>query len=192
VSQPQETEADVPARRESRGTWIAVIAVFAFTSLATVVAAFAMNRAIDESPVPAWGRKVGEGADLLLDAETAPGVSQLRELGCSSASILDVERMLDFLAKEEGGATPRPQDPPLHAARCWADRPLPPAGSVEPAPVDCAAVARTVAERAPLRGDFAAIVIAGDRRAGETICAERYDQRGAHLGAFAPESLPLP
>ena len=175
-----QTEADAPDMKSSRGTWIAVVVVVVLTTLGTVVAAFAMNRAIESSPVPAWGRKVGEGADILLDAETAPGVTQLRELGCASATILDVERMLDFLATQEN-AGPRPDGAPIHAARCWSD-----------GAVDCAAVARVVGERGRLRGDIATMVIRGNRSGGTTTCSERYDAEGRHLGAFDAASLPLP
>lgn len=179
LPEPRAVEG-APEARTSRAALITLAVGAAAMTIAAAVAAVVMSRVIDESPVPAWARQVGPGADILLDAETAPGVYELRQLGCMPATILDVERMIDFLATLED-AGPRPQGAPIHAARCWTDR-----------PIACEEVARVVSEEARLRGDFAAMVILGDRRQGTTHCAERYSAEGAHLGAFDPDSVKLP
>lgn len=40
----------------------------------------------------------GEGASMMLEASNAPGTQQMRELGCSNAMVIDMQRFMTMIA----------------------------------------------------------------------------------------------
>jgi hypothetical protein len=180
---PLDPAADERARRVNRGCWIALLSGLALLTIAAVVVAVAINRLVESSSIPEWGRKVGEGADIMLDAQSAPGVRQMRELGCTSAMILDLERLYEFLETlADGGSLSWPPNPPAHAAVCTTQGGSPPS---------CEQVARAIARHGRLRGEVGVVVSDGDARSVHS-CAERYDAAGKHLGPFDAKAVPVP
>jgi hypothetical protein len=178
-----------PPAKKNTGCWIA-LAIFAGIALLVFVSLGIAAWQIYNTPgVREVAEAVGEGAKILVDAQTAPGTKELRDQGCDQAMVFDVDRIMRFAKKRlDAGTGARPPDVPALLVICQVAH-----GG---APPNCDDVAAHYLRTAPPpAGEFGVVVgveARGRRVDGGTGCAIRYDPSGKLIGPFNPDAVPIP
>jgi len=176
VGDPAANLAVPPRRRSRRRTWLlagclvmtllagmAAVALFLFLPMLMVGGMLSTE----------GGREMAKAA---WDANNAPGTSELKVAGCQTASVMDLGRMVDAMAKfgieDDDSADSALLDLPFVTCNL---------GFAAPDDLDCAAVAVTYATAVP---DAPSIfVVTVNKATGVPLgCEGYYDHAGSFLG----------
>jgi hypothetical protein len=133
--------------------------------------AYGIHRVYQDPQLRNVAEAVEEGVDIMVEARTAPGTDELRELGCDEALVLDVDRMRKLMNRFDAGVPPVQADEPKLWVTCQV-------GSFGAAP-SCKRAALTFAGAArPTEPCEWLVEKTSDR---ETGCLEKFTRRGASL-----------
>jgi hypothetical protein len=128
-------------------------------------------------------RAVKEGTEIFVEARSAPGTDELREMGCDEAMAIDFDRVLKLAERfNDGGVTVPDEQQPDKLVMCQVRR-------ANNAPT-CTAVASTYLAAAPRpKGNI--WVMTQAQGSNERQCSRMYSPDGKDLGDAAA-GLPAP
>ncbi len=190
MNRPPEPPHGPPPRKSGNGCLVAfsVVAVLALAGLAVLaVGAYLVVTSKEGKQILGvlgqGARAVGESAKVLEEAARAPGVAEVRALGCRQAFAVDMDDLIKAFDQFDAGlAASRPSGTRVMVV-CQADP-----GSTPP---DCDPVARAYLSGAGAPpGDFAVIVTQAGAK--HDRCSELYAPDGRRLGPYHGTTPALP
>jgi len=167
-------ETPLPRTPQGKGphacTVIAALLAAGLLVVAGLVA-YGIHRIYQDPELRNMAEAVEEGVDIMVEARSAPGAEELRELGCDEALVLDVDRMRKLMNRFDAGVPPvRPDEPKL-----WITCQV---GSLGTAP-SCQRAALTFAGAARPTEPF--MLMVQKTSDSKTGCLEKFTRRGASL-----------
>lgn len=170
-----------PKKSGNRGCWIALGVVAGLALLALIAVGIGIYAIAQNKDVRKIASAVGEGMEIMKEAQRAPGTAELRKLGCDQAMVLDVQRLAKLASRFADAGSQLPPDMPGKFVLCAM-------ASAGGAP-SCATVAKTYLGAVPTPAKrFAVSVEVKSKEQPE--CSEVYAPDGKHLGDFDRSSAP--
>lgn len=175
-------QGGLPPKKGMSGCMIAVLVLLALGFVGAAGAGFAAYK-LSQNPDVKKALAVGqEGIRMAQEAQNAPGVSEVRALGCTQALSFDMKRFMDLVNTWDAG-TKTALPTVTHVVQCTVR-------SSAGAPT-CDQVAKTYFAAAPNQnGQFAVLVQTTGAQKPE--CRQLYSATGAPLGEFKGETPTLP
>ncbi len=165
----------------STGCWIALAVVGGLFVIGGGIAGYVVWSIAQDPDVKKAIGVVSGGLGLIKDAQTAPGTSELKRMGCQEALVFDVEKLFDFAEEHnpEKGKFKRPQADIGALVLCQTPKKK----------LSCEDIAEAYVDAAEPDEEFAVTVSHTDAKRN---CSERFDKNGKSLGSFASGSVPVP
>jgi hypothetical protein len=98
-----------PPKKSSNGCVIAVVVVGALAVLGGLVIAGITYYVASSDEGKKIVSAVVDGAQMIQEAQSAPGTAELRKLGCSEAMVMDMERLANIVDQFDDGGLPTGQ-----------------------------------------------------------------------------------
>src|SRR4051812_31448639 len=95
--------APTPHKKASRGCLVALGALSALVMVSALVGGVLVYRFANTKEGKSLVGLVKNTTSMMAEAARAPGTNELRELGCDTAAVIDVERMGELLASFTDG-----------------------------------------------------------------------------------------
>jgi hypothetical protein len=169
-------------------TVVLILGILGGTTLLAIVAAIVFYLNCEECQQAL--SVAGEGASMMMEAGNAPGTQQMRELGCSTAMVIDMNRFMDTVAGTLDEAGPDGQFNKEFRDALQAGRDPQESGYIVSCEVssfkpvtgpECAEVMRAYARGAGEQAVATAHVIVMGSFASHAYCEGIYDQAGTFL-----------
>lgn len=170
-----------PKKSSNRGCIIALGIVGALALLSVIAVAIIIYSIAQNEEVRKIASAVGEGMDIMKEAQNGPGTDELRTLGCDQAMVLDMQRLAKLADDFRDGGAPMPPDMPGKFVMCIVEEA---AGAPS-----CDAAAKTFLAAAPRPSKRFAVTVEA-QRSKNTQCSEVYAPDGKKLGAFDRATAP--
>lgn len=162
----------------SKGCWIAIAVVGGlFLIVGGLVFYFAWSIYQDPDVKKAIS-VVGDGIEIIQDAQSAEGTDELKDKGCKEAMVFDVDKLLDFAEEHSEDEIDRPDVKVGKLVICNAKKKK----------LDCGDIAEEYVDAASPNKPFAVVVNYKD----SSQCSEHFDEDGEKQGDFASGSVPIP
>jgi hypothetical protein len=175
--------APAPKKSSNKGCIIALVIVGSLALLSVIAVAIVIYSIAQNEEVRKIASAVGEGMDIMKEAQTAPGTDELRsKLGCEQAMVLDMQRLVKLAKKFDDGGTPMPPDMPGKFVMCVVR-------DAAGAPT-CDAAAKTYLAAVPTPKKRFAVTVDVQKDRKSTQCSEVYDPTGKKLGQFDRSTAP--
>jgi hypothetical protein len=180
-SQQAYPGAPPPKKSSNRGCLIALAIVGSLGLLSVIGVAIAIYSIAQNEDVRKIASAVGEGMEIMKEAQTAPGTDELRKLGCDQAMVLDMQRLAKLAEGFHDGGTAMPPDMPGKLVMCIVRE-------TSSAPT-CAATSKAYLAAVPTPTKRFAVTVEAQQNK-KTQCSEVYDPTGKSLGQFDKSTAP--
>jgi hypothetical protein len=161
----------------STGCWIAIAVVGGLFLIVGGIGAYAAYQVYQDPDVKKAIAVIGDGVEIIQDAQGAEGTDELNDDYCRDAMVFDVDKLLDFAEEHSEEDFDRPEVKVEKLIVCNAKKKN----------VECSDVAETYVDAASPKKNFAVIV----NKKGGDQCQEHFDEDGESQGDFQG-NVPIP
>lgn len=190
MNQPPAPPYHAPQKKSGNGCLIALLilglVVLSFVGLGTLGAYFFMTSKSGKEITDLVGKgakAVGEAAKVMEEAARAPGMTEVRAIGCHQAFAIDLDKLMKAIDQFDAGLPARGSGAPQLMIVCTVK-------TFDAAPT-CDAVARAyVGALGAAPGEFTVVVNKENDKASQ--CGNRYAANGKNLGAFKGTAPVIP